>query len=298
MRGKLLQALLSACQERGGISRQTFILRLLIHPRMFFITVFSRILSTLNLTFLVSARSFWGRKIKVVLPEVVSSEILRFGYIDEAVASAIILHAKEGGIAIDVGGHFGLFSLLLAEVVGEQGKVYVFEPVPSTFAVLSVNCLGMSIIAENMAVLDKNGQVMIQDCGVSRAAFNSIRGSRDHSGRQLDQPKSIAVRSVTLDDYSARVGIRPDFIKIDAESAEYEVIRGMHRLLSDVKPVICIELGDLGVLDTPTSRSIVDILLGYGYRALEWDGKLFRTHTPVTHYAYTNLLFLPRSSST
>ena len=54
----------------------------------------------------------------VILP-VVSSDIRRFGYIEESVA-ILINYASEGDCLIDVGAHFG-FLLLMADMVGKNG---------------------------------------------------------------------------------------------------------------------------------------------------------------------------------
>ncbi len=293
MTEKLLQALADARQRRRELSRLPFISRLFLKPRMAFISLWINVLKMTGTTSSVSATTFWGKKMKVVLPEVVSGEILRFGYIEEAVASAIITYAKTGDTAIDVGGHFGFFTLLLSEKVGESGRVLVFEPIPSTFAILSENSAGLPITKINMAVWDKAEKVTLRDYGLSHSAFNSIRDPRTGERRNTSRNKSVAIEATTLDSYVAASGIRPDFVKIDAESAEFEVITGMDRILKEIKPVVCIELGDVGVEGATKSRTIVNKLISYDYRPYEWHEESFREHVPASEYPYSNLLFLP-----
>ena len=230
---------------------------------------------------------------KVVLPEVVSGEILRFGYIEEPVASAIITYVRKGGTAIDVGGHFGFFSLLLSEMVGESGQVVVFEPIPSTFVILSENTAGLPIKTINMAVWDKEEVVTLKDYGLSFSAFNSIRDPRTGERRNTAMDKSVTIEGTTLDSYVAARGICPDFVKIDAESAEFEVVTGMDRILREIKPVICIELGDVGVEGATKSRTIVNKLISYDYQPYEWHEGSFREHAPTRDYPYSNLVFIP-----
>jgi FkbM family methyltransferase len=293
MAKKLLKALDNARQSKRDLSKLVFLPRLFINPRMAFISLWSYVLKITGTTSLVTATTFWGKKMKVVLPEVVSGEILRFGYIEEAVASAIITYAKTGGTAIDVGGHFGFFSLLLSEKVGDSGRVHVFEPIPSTFAILNENSAGLPITKMNMAVWNKAEKVILKDYGLSYSAFNSIRAPRTGEGRNTSREKSITIEATTLDSYVAANSIHPDFVKIDAESAEFEVVSGMDRLLREIRPVVCIELGDVGVKGATKSRTIVDKLISYGFEPYEWYEGSFRKHVPVSDYPYSNLLFLP-----
>ena len=57
----------------------------------------------------------------IVLPEVVSSDIYRFGFIEPNVARSIIKFVSKNDV-IDVGAHFGFFTILMAELVGSEGK--------------------------------------------------------------------------------------------------------------------------------------------------------------------------------
>ena len=238
-------------------------------------------------------RTFWGGEMTVALPEAVSSEIARFGYIEEPVARALIAHVRPGDVVLDVGGHFGFFSLLAAELVGPQGQVHTFEPVPATFGVLSGNAQGKPITVNNLAVWNCAHTIAIQDYGLSLSAFNSVRTPRlkNGSGRA---PTIHQIPAVTLDDYTAARTLRPSFAKIDAESAEYEVLQGMQRVIAECRPVICLELGDVGVADAVKSRELVEWLIAHGYAPLEWSGKGFVSHQLKADYAYTNLLFAPR----
>jgi len=293
MSKNLIQQLGNARRRKSELSRLTFISRLLVAPRMALITLWINILKVTGNTASVWAKTFWGKNMKVVLPEAVSGEILRFGYIEEAVAAAIIKYVDTGNTTIDVGGHFGFFSLLLSEKVGESGEVHVFEPIPSTFAILSENCTGRPFIKTNMAVWNKEERVTLRDYGLSCSAFNSIRDPRTGEQKKKSLSKSVTVEATTLDLYVATNCIKPDFVKIDAESAEFEVIAGMDRILREIKPVVCVELGDLGVEGAMKSRTIVDKLLAYEYQPFEWCNGVFIKHVPTSNYPYSNLLFLP-----
>ena len=86
--------------------------------------------------------------------------------------------------------------------------------------------------------------------------------------------------------------IKTYLIKIDAESSEYKVLKGMHFILNYIKPILCVELGDLDVGNVKSSREIINFLIeGYGYKPYEiCNGKL-KKHKPREKYGFINLFF-------
>src|SRR5262249_43905938 len=83
-----------------------------------------------------TARSFWGEAMLVVLPELVSLTICRYGYFEEELTHIFLEVLRPGMTFFDVGGHFGFFSMLALRLVGPQGCVVAFEPTHSTREVL------------------------------------------------------------------------------------------------------------------------------------------------------------------
>ena len=174
----------------------------------------------------------------VVLPEVVSSDIYRFGFIEPNVARSIIKFVSKNDVVIDVGAHFGFFTILMAELVGSKGKVHSFEPIPSTFNVLKKNTDSFQNIQINReAIWRFNDQLYLNDYGLNDSAFNSYRDSRGINKRKINRVK---VKAINLDEYIKIKKINPKFIKIDAESTEFEVLEGMDFILKNIKPVICL----------------------------------------------------------
>lgn len=100
---------------------------------------------------------------RVVLPEAVSSEILRFGYIEENLIAALFTSVPAGGTVFDVGAHFGFFSLLAHRLGGTKGYVRAFEPVPKTYSVLRRSVVSSGINAVNIAVWNEITEVLIHD---------------------------------------------------------------------------------------------------------------------------------------
>ena len=66
----------------------------------------------------------------------------------------------------------------------------------------------------------------------------------------------------------ARERVTPDFVKIDAESAEYEIFQRMDETLDRCRPMISIEVGDMDIEGVLPSRDLVVYLIKKGYNAL------------------------------
>ena len=280
-------------KRKESITKKKFFKRLISHPDMLIQTIFCWVLNKSKLYIPYKTKTFWKKKINIIFPEVVSSEIRRFGFIEESVASFIINFAKEGDTIIDVGAHFGFFTLLMSDLVGNKGKVHSFEPIPSTFAILRKNAFySKNIFLNKNAVWNVDCELELYDYGLASSAFNSVNKSRDNKNKQIKRGKKIKVKTVTLDNYVFKNRLKPKLIKIDAESAEYQVLQGMDKILSNFNPLLCIELGDLGINGVVTSREIIDFLINnYGYKPyFIQQGKLIE-HQLLEKYKYTNLFF-------
>jgi FkbM family methyltransferase len=160
---------------------------------------------------------------------------------------------RPGDTLLDVGAHVGYYTLLSARLVGEKGEVWSFEPNPGNCAWLrrhvSLNGL-RNVHVEEVAVSDAGG--------TARFAFGSGSGT----GR-LAADGTVEVRAVTLDEFCAEHGIRPNALKIDVEGGELRVLAGAHRILTTDRPVIF-----LSTHGAEIHRECLRVLRSLGY-ALE-----------------------------
>lgn len=288
-----LNNLLSLSTKRKKIiSSKNFVTRLIFHPEMFFQTINSYLYKKFNINKQVLTRTFWNKKMFVVLPEVVSSDIVRFGFIESNVARSIIKFISKNDVVIDVGAHFGFFTLLMSELVGSKGQVHSFEPIPSTFKVLRKNSESFENIRLNKkAIWSFNDELYLNDYGLSASAFNSYREPRGYELLKRKKVNKVKVDAINLDEYVKNKNIYPKFIKIDAESTEYEVLLGMDFILEHIKPIICLEIGDLGVVGSRKSKDLIKYILNYGYEVFEYNSKTFARHKLKEVYDYGNLVF-------
>ena len=86
-----------------------------------------------------TAKVFFGDSLQVWLPDLVSSELYRYGFFEAELSGAIMNLLKPGSCFIDIGAHVGYFSLMASHLVGCEGKVVSFEPTPRTRKVLELN---------------------------------------------------------------------------------------------------------------------------------------------------------------
>jgi FkbM family methyltransferase len=243
------------------------------------------------------AEVFFGRTLHVLEDEIVSDELVRCGYFEEGLTWALIQCLRPGDVFLDVGAHVGYFTTLAAHLVGAGGHVEAFEPSPGTARLLRKNVERQSHVRVNeLVVFSRSGSVILHDYGPHWAVFNSLGPPRLEGREALAASTELTVQAVTLDDFCRDRGLPPAFIKIGAESAELDVLRGAARILAEHQPIIAVEVGDVGVTGAPHSRDILEFAAEFGYQPYEYvpTGR-FIPHVPLGWYAYDNLLLLPPS---
>lgn len=147
------------------------------------------------------------------------------GYYEPIITDLIKREVKEGDVVVDVGAHIGYYTLIFAELVGEKGKVYAFEPDPDNFDILrkNVEVNGYkNVILEQKAVSNQRGIVRLF-LGKERSAHHTL------SKNDYSSDESVPVEAIRLDDYFKEESI--DFIKLDVEGGEYNALNGMLSLL-------------------------------------------------------------------
>jgi FkbM family methyltransferase len=262
--------------------------------------LFSRVIKAMSVwskrSIRIQAKTFWGEKMLVVFPEVNSLRIYRYGFIEEALTKMAIEYVRNGMTFFDIGAHFGYFTLLGSHLVGREGKVHAFEPTLSSFEILKDNaCKRNNVFASHHAVLSERKKVVLNDYGLKYSVYNSIfNGRLPQDISSILKPEQYEVESICVDDYVESNGVKPDFVKIDAESSEYEILLGMVNTIADSRPIIAIEVGDMGGQDVPKSRELIHFLLERNYLSYECRAGRIVKHLPDDgRYEFNNILFLP-----
>ena len=175
------------------------------------------------------------------------------------------------------------------------GQVHSFEPTPRTFDLLRINTEGKSNVFLNQTALSSvRGEVTFNDYGVGYMGSNSRYQARmDNAILSRLTPERFDVCATTLDDYVETRGITPNFVKIDAESSEFEILQGMAKTLARTRPIVSVEVGDMDIEGVPTSRDLINHLIDNSYRAYEFAHGEFADHHIKDRYTYDNILFIP-----
>lgn len=138
-------------------------------------------------------------------------------------------HVQPGMRVVDIGANQGLYSLLLAQLTGAQGKVWAFEPDDLLHEALKRNVAlnGVNTIQTRHAALGAEAGTMVLHRSLVNSGDNRLSATAAAAGLREEVP----VRIERLD--HALAGERVDFIKIDVQGWEMEVFRGMRGLLDE-----------------------------------------------------------------
>ena len=143
---------------------------------------------------------------------------------------------EKGDIFLDVGAHIGKYALQVAKIVGEKGLVIAIEPMPENYDALLQNIwlnkleniIPLNIAAWNtesdlkLFIGDKNGR-------------NSLKNNRGLG--------YVEVKTKVLDKVLKKLNVNQvDWIKIDVEGAEYEVLQGLGNTLKNNRPKLIVEV--------------------------------------------------------
>src|SRR6202158_1291709 len=144
---------------------------------------------------------------------------------------------RPGMTVIDIGAHHGFYTLLMSKRVGRSGRVFAFEPSPrerrALYLHLALN-LGTNVTVVRAGLGQEDGYADL---------YVAARESADHNSlRPPDAPQQTTKQRVhicRLDRWLSANGIGcVDFIKLDAEGAERDILAGSMRLLtSQPRPV-------------------------------------------------------------
>jgi len=228
-----------------------------------------------------------------MLPDAVSEAILRNKFYEFETSLAIIRALRPGDCFVDIGAHVGYFTTLASMLVGSTGIVIAFEPTPATYTYLQHNTQELTNVqAYNAAVFESSCEIELRDFGPGWAAFNSLIGDRrDAKYRRL--PTRYRVQAVSLDAHASANVYVPSMVKIDAESAEMFILRGMKRILKIDRPIVIMEVGDYGD-DGPRTRDLLNYIRDAGYTVMDPTASGLTLHSLQDHYTYANVVCVPR----
>jgi FkbM family methyltransferase len=131
---------------------------------------------------------------------------------------------RRGSKVLDIGANIGFYTILLSDLVGEDGRVHAFEPEPVNFEHLSTRVSNRkNVVIVPNAVSDCQGKLLV---------YTSPKLNVDHrSYRVSDFDRAILVDGISIDDYVAGQ-FAVDFVKMDIQGYELSALRGMERTIA------------------------------------------------------------------
>jgi FkbM family methyltransferase len=200
-----------------------------------------------------------------------------------------------GGVFIDAGANIGYLSAIAMGLVGKEGEVHAFEPVPECadwLRRLSLSNPGYRLFVRPLALGDRSGKIQIDICAAGKIGWNTaVPNFMEKSSRG----QSIEVEIVRLDSYLKENRItRVSLIKIDCEGYEFPILKGLEGFFKETpaRPPIVSEIAPaayplLGV----SLEELRDYMSRYGYQG--YDLQDFRTPVDVTKLSgLTDVAFL------
>jgi FkbM family methyltransferase len=163
---------------------------------------------------------------------------------------------KEGDTVIDIGAHIGRYTITSSKQVGNTGKVVAIEADPDNFQLLKRNIALnnlTNVLPLNYAVFSTRTRMKLYEQSAS-AKYNSVMLTRAAKTKNY-----VEVEADTLDSILKQNGINQvNWIKIDVEGAEFEVLKGSTKTLSSENVSLLIEIHNI---DDPSHYgNIVDLL--------------------------------------
>jgi FkbM family methyltransferase len=178
-------------------------------------------------------------------------------------------NAKQGDIVVDVGAHIGRYTIIASKRVGANGKVIAIEAHPGNYEMLNRNVKlnGLTNVTTlNYAVYSKETKIKLFLPGEksNRTIYNTLISSR-----ATDEEKFVEVNANTLDNLLQQARIshaEVNWLKIDVEGAEFEVLKGAHDIMSNSKNIsLLIEIHN--VEDGKNLyRPIMDLMEKYNFK--------------------------------
>jgi len=241
----------------------------------------------------VIAKTFFDINMNILLPS--STDI----YITQGkshsseirLASFIIKTLEEKDTFIDVGAHYGYFTLLAKKIIGKKGKIYSFEASKKTYEILKLNC-DSSFNIYNKAISDCEGFLSFYEFPNLYSEYNSfnIEQFKNSSWFEKNKPRETKIETIPLSKFIEQHQLEPKIIKIDVEGAEFKVIKGLENFINNNDTIIVMEFLS-NKRDNEEHIKAQKLLFKYNYLpfAILDTGKLLEIDNLVKHFEDNDL---------
>lgn len=190
--------------------------------------------------------TIYGQKLKV--DETDSMNLKRWHFYEKEESDRLQKLIKPGATCIDVGANIGYYSTMLAELVGKKGWVFAYEPHPTNVDLLIRNKWKndqANLYVRNVACSSIEGWLYLMLSPISSGMHTLQKSMLNRETYRTTE--RLEVRTVTLDQersfqykFHGRMGM-VDFMKVDVEGHEIDVLKGAEQLLNYCEPILMVE---------------------------------------------------------
>jgi FkbM family methyltransferase len=188
----------------------------------------------------------------------ISTAIAQRGIWEPAETRFIINTLKPGDSLVDVGANIGYFTLIGSALVGTYGKVFAFEPDPDNYAILATNiesnhCANVQLFEAALSNQTSQGKLFLSETNMGDHTIYSLDDGRASTDISLVNGAEL------FRDRSEKI----DFLKIDTQGSEFQVIEGLVTSLEYSLPdlVMLLEFSPNSIIKTgATGTALLDLL--------------------------------------
>ena len=178
--------------------------------------------------------------------EFIGKSFREYGEYSELELKTILEFINEGDVIFDIGANIGCFSVPFAKKVGSNGKVYAFEPQKFIFNLLkeNVECNELkNLQIFNNAIGDANTILELNDFDYSQSGnFGGITLTENYDNSvcaKIKGTKKNKIKTLTLNNF---LNLKKcNFLKIDVELMESNVLKGAKEFIKKFRPIIWME---------------------------------------------------------
>jgi FkbM family methyltransferase len=200
---------------------------------------------------------------------------------------------KERPVLFDVGANVGDYSKSLREEY-PNARIYAFEPHPRTFSYLKSNLASSNVKLYNIALGENPGEFVLYDRADQDGSQHASLFEAVISEIHKQNTTKFSVTVDTMDEFCRREEISEiDFLKIDTEGNELQVLNGAKELITNMRlSIIQFEFNEMNVVSRVFLRDFRQLLRAYDVFRLLPQGLLPLDNSSVWTeiFAYQNIV--------
>jgi FkbM family methyltransferase len=156
---------------------------------------------------------------------------------------------------IDGGANQGIYSLSFASAVGPEGKVISVEPID-----YCINNIKKNIDLNKFKNIYIEQKVLFNQPQLKKKLDYTLGVGGASIVRDFGLMKYLNVETTTIDALTIQYKLRPNFIKLDIEGAEFDALLGSFKTFEKNNPIICLEC-----TEKINYEKILDLLNRFSY---------------------------------